>query len=256
MKFTVLGCWAPYQKAGGACSGYLLQSENTNVLLDCGNGVFANLQRYINFRHLDAVIISHFHPDHYLDLFCLRHAVMGATRDGSRRGLLPLYIPGTPEKIYQQLNRYADVFQIFKIEPGNSIVIKDLVFRFIRTEHALETYGLTAAEGNLKFGYTADTRYFPGLVDFFRGCNLLVAEASVLEQDKKYAEIGHLTVRQAAQLANETGTSRLVLTHFWPEYDPVRIRAEALAVFDRVELAGEGKVFTIENTKEENAQMK
>ena len=91
MKLTVLGCWAPYPKAGGACPGYLVQVGETNILLDCGNGVLSNLQRHLDFRSLNAVIISHLHPDHFADLFCLRHAIEGARRTDSNIKALPLY---------------------------------------------------------------------------------------------------------------------------------------------------------------------
>ena len=60
MELTVLGYWSPYPRAGEACSGYLVRSEDTRVLVDCGHAV-SILQKYQDFRELDAVIISHFH---------------------------------------------------------------------------------------------------------------------------------------------------------------------------------------------------
>ena len=88
MEITVLGCWAPYPRAGGACSGYLIRGGGQNILLEAGNGSLSRLMGFLDFRRLDAVIISHLHPDHYLDLFPLRHAIEGARRDGSRAGPL------------------------------------------------------------------------------------------------------------------------------------------------------------------------
>ena len=84
MELVVLGCWAPYPRAGGACSGYLIRAGGLNILLEAGNGSLSRLMTFIDFRYLDAVIVTHLHPDHYLDLFPLRHAVEGARRDGSR----------------------------------------------------------------------------------------------------------------------------------------------------------------------------
>jgi len=65
MKLTVLGCYGPYPKARGACSGYLLESQDTKILIDCGNGVLSRLLEYCgNLNNIDAILISHLHPDH------------------------------------------------------------------------------------------------------------------------------------------------------------------------------------------------
>ncbi len=116
MKLTVLGCWAPYPRAGGACPGYLLQAGGSNILLDCGNGVFSNLRKYLDFRLLEAVIVSHFHPDHYLDLYCLRHAVEGARRISPDLPPLRLYLPEAPAEPFQQLSRYPEAFNVQAVE--------------------------------------------------------------------------------------------------------------------------------------------
>ncbi|NLK51079.1 MAG: hypothetical protein GX295_01340 [Syntrophomonadaceae bacterium] len=78
MRITVLGCWSPYPRAGGACPGYLLEFFDYRLLLECGNGSFSHLQAVTDFRTLDGAIITHFHEDHAADLFCLRHALMGS----------------------------------------------------------------------------------------------------------------------------------------------------------------------------------
>lgn len=242
MRLTVLGCWAPYPRAGGACSGYLLEDDNTNLLLDCGNGAFSNLQKHIDFRRLHGVIITHFHPDHYMDLFCLRHAVEGAIRDGSLKDPLPLYVPGTPGPAFEQMMSLGNAFQTKKITEDALVQIGRLSFRFLRTVHKLEAYAVRAT-GSSTIGYTADTGWFSGLNSFFQGCNLLLSEASVLEKDKEYAKTGHLTVKQAAQLGRDTGAKKLVLSHFWPEYDLKEVLAEAKPLFQGVELAEEGAIY-------------
>ena len=59
MRLTVLGNWSPYPAAGGACSGYLLEAEDTKILLECGNGITGKLHEYYQAWDLDAIIISH-----------------------------------------------------------------------------------------------------------------------------------------------------------------------------------------------------
>ena len=68
MRITVLGKSPAWQDADGACSGYLVQGGGQVVLLDCGPGVFAKLRRYVDYAAVDAVVISHLHADHILDL--------------------------------------------------------------------------------------------------------------------------------------------------------------------------------------------
>ncbi len=243
MKLTILGCWAPYPRAGGACSGYLIQDQ-ANVLIDCGNGVLSNLQKYTDFRALDAAVITHFHPDHYMDLFCLRHAIEGAIRDGSREKPLKLYAPETPEPVFTQLNQYSGAFELVALKSGQTVQINNLQCRFLKTEHPLEAYAVRV-EGDGIFGFTADTRPFSGLAPFLLDCDLLLCEASVLEKDKEYAVTGHLTARQAATLGKEARSKQTLLTHFWPEYNLDDIYNEAVRILPGIKMANEGKTYTV-----------
>src|SRR5918994_394652 len=80
MRLTVLGKSPSWQDAGGACSGYLLQANETNVLLDCGNGVFGKLRQFVDYVDVDAVVLSHLHADHFLDLVPFSYALIYAPR--------------------------------------------------------------------------------------------------------------------------------------------------------------------------------
>ena len=80
MRLTVLGKSPSWQDAGGACSGYLLQDGDTNVLLDCGNGVFGKLRQFVDYVDVDAVVLSHLHADHFLDLVPYAYALTYAPR--------------------------------------------------------------------------------------------------------------------------------------------------------------------------------
>ena len=80
MRLTVLGKSPSWQDAGGACSGYLLEDGDTAVLVDCGNGVFAKLRQRIDYVDVDAVVISHLHADHFLDLVPYSYALSYAPR--------------------------------------------------------------------------------------------------------------------------------------------------------------------------------
>jgi len=257
MKLTILGCWAPYPRAGGACSGYLLRHRDTNILIDCGNGVVSALQKHLDFRQLDAVIISHLHPDHYLDLYSLRHAMTGSIRDGSRREKLDLYLPCYPDEACQPLLKHTDAFNIRNIEElpitnrrGFSGELRaaeagPLKITVARVHHPLPTYSV-AVEGTVRFVYSADTKNFPGLVEWVRGADLFLCEASVQEAEKDYTSVGHLTAREAGELAARAGVRKLVITHFWPEYDLTVTAREAVEGFGRrVIVAREGKTYAV-----------
>src|SRR5204863_1771133 len=75
MRVTVLGKSPSWQDAGGACSGYLIEEAGTVLLLDCGNGVFAKLRERIDYTELDAVLLSHLHADHFLDVVPYAYAL-------------------------------------------------------------------------------------------------------------------------------------------------------------------------------------
>lgn len=255
MKLTVLGCWAPYPRAGGACSGYLLETGGKNILLECGNGVLSNLLKHIDFRDLDAVIISHLHPDHYLDLFCLRHALAGARRVENSLKPVPLFVPREPEESFGQLSRYTDSFIIKAIEglpkskkTGITIyetLIGSVRLSFARTDHPLPAYAVFV-ESDSKFFYSADTRWCEYLPGFAGGAGMVLCEASLIEQDREYTSAGHLTAMQAGLLARKAGASQLVITHFWPEYDLETIKTEAELGFGQpVITAQEGLVLDV-----------
>src|SRR5690554_3434426 len=98
MKLRVLGNNGPYPKAGGTCSGYLLENKNTKVLLDCGNGVFSKFQNVCKLEELDAIVLSHLHPDHISDVFILRYALQ--FKDLS----LKLFAPNEPMYEFERLS--------------------------------------------------------------------------------------------------------------------------------------------------------
>ncbi|MEI6102198.1 MAG: MBL fold metallo-hydrolase [Eubacteriales bacterium] len=95
MKLTVLGKYGPYPKAVGACSSYFIEYGNAKVLLDAGNGSFANLQKAADVRSLDAIIVSHLHSDHISDLLVMRYAIQI-----KKCPPIPLVLPATPADMY------------------------------------------------------------------------------------------------------------------------------------------------------------
>ena len=92
MRLTVLGRFGPFPPPGGACSGYLVESGDTRLLLDCGSGVIANLRRVCPAAGLTGVVVSHWHMDHASDLGVLCYAL-----EAQAAARLPVVAPATPD---------------------------------------------------------------------------------------------------------------------------------------------------------------
>lgn len=241
MKITVLGCWAPYPAPNQACSGYLLETADKCILIDCGHGAFGKLQHIRDFRKLDAVFVSHLHPDHCVDLSCLRHAVLSAGRVGDD-WRLPVYLPSEPEANFKVLAAFEDAFEVHVINTDSvqPIEIAGVRCHIFRSQHPIPTYGLVVSEDGAKFVYTSDTGWKNELVDISMEADILLCEASLLNADSHLAAKGHLTGEQAGMLALEADVKKLVLTHFWPGYELGKLKQEVAHVFKGcIELAAE-----------------
>jgi ribonuclease BN (tRNA processing enzyme) len=264
MRLTVLGKSPSWQDAGGACSGYLLEEDGVTVLLDCGNGVFSKLRRYRDYTSVDAVLVSHLHADHFLDLVPYSYALTYAPRQQ------PVPVdrwPGTAEPARPRLiapPRARDVFRRVVGSWGNEELIENafeleeysadstpevgpLRFSFCPVPHFQETFAICVesahAAGRLVFG--ADSRPTQELVAFAKGAELLLIEAT-LPRPEREGERGHLTPREAGEHGRDSGVSRLVLTHISDELDHLWARREAQAVFDGpVDVASEGAVYSL-----------
>lgn len=248
MQVTVLGCWAPYPRAGGACSGYLIREGEWTLLLECGHGVMSKLQEKMDFRRLNGVIISHLHADHSSDLPALHYALAGSFMDGSRAGKMPLYLPSQPEALFDRFAGYTNTFELKPLEPPVPPQVNTGPFclQWMLTVHKIPAFAVKISSATGKVVFSSDTAWSLDLVDFSSGAGLLLCEASVADQHREYAATGHLTSREAGRLAREARVSRCVLTHFWPEYDLALIRREAEAEYgSSLELAQAGLTYHV-----------
>lgn len=217
MELTVLGCSGSFNgPKGGACSGYLIRSGETSIWLDCGNGTFGNLQQYIDVEDLTAVVITHEHPDHCVDIYGL-HVLMryGLERDG-----LPVIAPaGLAEHLGQLVdNDWGNAFAWRPIDESDHVAVGDVGLRFSRTDHPPPTYAVEASSAGKRLVYTSDTGPGWSVDAFASGADLVLSEATYLHGEKP-AEI-HLSAREAGIAARNAGARRLMLTHLWPRLDP------------------------------------
>ncbi|MBQ2035567.1 MAG: MBL fold metallo-hydrolase, partial [Peptococcaceae bacterium] len=96
VELTILGNYGPYATAQGACSGYIINTDGFQIMLDCGHGAFSKLQKYADYASLGILVITHLHPDHYGDIYCLRQALKYQMREGKRKEPLYVYLPEGP----------------------------------------------------------------------------------------------------------------------------------------------------------------
>jgi len=223
LSLTVLGCCGSYPGPGGACSGYLVRSAGTTLWLDAGSGTLANLQRHVGLFDVDAVVLSHEHPDHWSDLegFAVACAhVVG-------RSGVPVFAPAGLRRHVQ--HDPDGVLVWHEVSSGSTVACKGLTLRFSRTDHPPETLAVRVDGGGRSLGYSADTGPAWSLEALGPGLDLALCEATFLADREGTA--GHLSGRQAGRSARAAGVPRLMVTHVWPTVavpDVVEEAAEAL----------------------------
>ncbi|MGM0502681.1 MAG: MBL fold metallo-hydrolase [Bacillota bacterium] len=227
MKVTVLGNRSPYPTLDSGCSSYLIQNQGANILLDCGPTTLQNLQKIIPCHELNAVIISHLHLDHFLDLLPLHYAIMLAIKRGLRKEALAVYLPFTASSELQFIkSKVGDEFHLQELTKSSSLNYGGLDFQFHPTTHSKECLAVKISGGNSSVGYTADTAVDEALIQFFKGSKLLLAEASLLEQDAQRRKSGHMTVKDAVNFGMQAEVNKLLLTHLASVYKRKDIKRE------------------------------
>ena len=241
MKITVLGNCGPYPRAGGACSGYLFEYEDIKILLDCGNGTLSRLFQIVkSIDELDMIFLSHLHSDHLSDIMVLRYAIALPKEVSS----ISLYAPANPHEIFNQI-QYEDAFLMHPIEENAQFSYKGLNIRLEKMEHTIDSYGICIQNENKKFVYSGDTKYCSALLELAKDADLLLCESAVLEKDKT-PSTPHLSAREAGKIGKLCNVKQLLLTHFWPEYEPQEIFSEAKKAFDgNIILSEEMKTYLV-----------
>jgi ribonuclease BN (tRNA processing enzyme) len=259
-----LGKSPSWQDAGGACSGYLLEDDGTALLIDCGNGVFSKLRRYRDYTAVDAVVLSHLHADHFLDLVPFAYALTYAPRQqpvpvdrwpGTDSPARPRLIapPGTIETFRRVVGAWGNddlienAFEIEEYDASSEPRVGPIQIHFHTVPHFTETFAMCfeSQNGSGRLTYGADSSPNDEVTEFARGCDLLMIEAT-LPRPERTGMRGHLTPREAGEHGRAAGAKRLLLMHISDELDELWARDEAAEGFGGpVEVAREGSVFEI-----------
>ena len=264
MRLTVLGKSPSWQDAGGACSGYLLQDDGTSVLIDCGNGVFSKLRQFIDYVDVDAVVLSHLHADHFLDLVPYSYALTYAPRQqpvpvppwpGTDHPARPRLIapPGAAELFRRVVGAWGNddlidnAFAIEEYEADSTVDVGPIRIRFHEVPHFTTTFAcdFSCAGGDGRITYGADCRPCEELLEIARDTDLLIAEAT-LPRPERTGIRGHMTPAEAGDHARRAGAKRLVITHISDELDSDWAQETASEAFRApVDVAKEGAVYEV-----------
>lgn len=247
MRVTVIGCAGSFPGPQSPASCYLIEHDGFRLVLDLGNGALGVLQRYVDLDAIDAIMLSHLHADHCLDMCGLY--VAQRYHPAGARPRIPVWGPrGTASRLARAYDLpespgMTSEFDFHDLVAGDH-AIGPFTVNAARVNHPVEAYGLRVSAGGHAIAYSGDTGESAALVDLARGVDVAVFEASCL-QSRPSPDV-HLTARQAAEHARAAGATTLVLTHLVAWNDDEATLAEARPAFDgEIILASSGLVIDV-----------
>lgn len=220
MRLTVLGSGTAQPQPDSPASGLLLRDGDTSLLLDCGTGAVSRLQAYLDPRALSAVIVGHFHGDHFLDLVPLRYLFPWAGPVARR---LPVHIPqggrarvdALATAISERAGFFDDAFEVCEYDPDHDLIVGDLRLSFRRARHYVPAWGLSVTDrAGRRLVYLGDTGPSDALVDFATDADLVILESTLTSADEDDVERGHLTPSEAIAMAHAARAGRAWLVHY------------------------------------------
>jgi ribonuclease BN (tRNA processing enzyme) len=232
MRMTVLGGCGAWPAAAQACSGYLVERDGFRLLLDPGYAILPRLLALARAESIDAVLVSHRHPDHCADL----HPLLRARRMAPEPpAALPVYaLPGAVDAVLalDSPAAMAGTVAVRDFAAGDRFEVGPFQVDTWALPHSVPNAGLRLAAGGRVLAFTGDTGPSEEIVALARGADLFLAEATYPDQVPAPAARYLSTGRQAGQNAVRAGVGRLVLTHLWPGLEPDTVARAARRAYD------------------------
>ncbi|MGC5616029.1 MBL fold metallo-hydrolase [Georgenia sp. Z1491] len=264
MRLTVIGCAGSMSGPDSAASAYLVQASGPgpdgtervhSIVLDLGPGAMGAMLNHVDPADLDALVLSHLHADHMVDLIGMQ-----VYRRWHPDGPLPALAVHGPEGTLGRTRDvggdgpdedYSDVLTFHALATGTPVRIGPMTVEVFDARHPVPAFGIRVTgpaedgSGSVTLGYTGDTDSCPGQDEMARGLDLLLAEAA-FQEGRDEARGIHLTGRRAGELAVTGGVGRLVLTHVQPWTDKATVVEEARGVYEGpVDLAAPGATWVL-----------
>lgn len=247
MRVHVMGSSGTFPSPGRPAAGFLVEHRETRVLCDAGPGTL--MATPVDTDLIDAVVVSHQHPDHCTDLFTAFHAW---TYRPEPRSDVPVY---APQAVWDRVGGFLDkgqgsvldsTFRFTPVWTGDRVNIGNMEVAFTEMDHSVPTVGSRWEADNKTIFYTGDTGPAGSWRELARDVDVFLAEATYQDSTRNPDYPMHLCAGEAGSIAREVGARRLVLTHIPPYLDASRSVYEAEQTFGRpVELAVPGASFTV-----------
>jgi ribonuclease BN (tRNA processing enzyme) len=248
VELTVLGAQGTWPGAGGENCGYLLTHDGYHLQMDAGTGTFARLQQVVGVDDVGAMLITHGHPDHFVDIIPTFYA-----RHYGRLGHpgLELWSPGGFTDLAASLvsekgrNVMAEAFDFREAGPGEVFELGPFRITPFEMQHiGVFSLGYRIEAGGVVFAYTGDTGPCDAAIALGREADLFLCEATYQNDSKLYPF--HLSAAQAGGVATAAGTDHLVLTHLTPDLDQrISIREAAETFTGPIDIAVPGMVLEV-----------
>ncbi|MFB7185493.1 MBL fold metallo-hydrolase [Streptomyces sp. NPDC056230] len=234
---TVLGTCGAWPEAGRSASGFLLEYDGFRLVLDLGYATFPRLLEYCAGGQVDAVVVTHEHPDHCADLSALCRSLHFAEERGAR---LPLYCPlGVIGRVQamEPTEDLLDVFDVHSLPPSHQVgpFRLDAMLLPRHVPHA----GVRLTAPGLTLAYSGDAGPDPALARLAAGADLFIAGATLQGASADSSDRHLMSAVDAGAWATRAGAKRLLLTHFWPGSDRTRSTADACSSFSGEVIAAE-----------------
>jgi ribonuclease BN (tRNA processing enzyme) len=250
VRVTVLGASPVCPNPGGACSGYLLEAGKTRIVVDLGSGALSRLLEFSPLGEFDAVVISHAHPDHWLDLISLRYGLLL----GPRRSAVAAYVGPTHAETMRRtveglgnepafFDGLVDMREYGDVAP---LRIGDVDVSFAPTVHYGPTWAMRFEHDGQSVVYSADTGPSDDVVRLAGTASLFICESTILRRSGFEREWGHASAAEAGRMAQQAKAHRLMLTHYWAQNNPDDLIAEAAREYGGpIELAVERRCYDL-----------
>lgn len=234
-SLTVLGSSCSIPRPGRACSSYLVEFPGVAIVADLGTGAFANLIAHRTLGRIDALLISHMHADHFIDVIQLRYALKYGDEPRARK--LPLYLPPGGDTMLRHMaavfhpesddDFFAEVYDIRTYDPERPLRIGDVAVRFAPTTHYIPTFAMRFEGGGRSIVYSSDSAPDDGLRSLAAGAGLFVCEATLSREGEAKLPRAHMSAREAGAMASSAGVGRLILSHYPASHEVASMEHDA-----------------------------
>ncbi|QSX08693.1 MBL fold metallo-hydrolase [Alkalibacter rhizosphaerae] len=231
LKVDILGYWGAFPQPGGATSGVLITTSEGKFLIDLGSGVLAKYFEHGNLsEQFQGVLLSHLHYDHMGDIGCLCYAINHANRVGTRSSKMIVYAPNSPAIMWKAIQYpYSDTRVL---EDGMELEIAGAKVTVKKVNHTIECYAFRIERNGRSVVFYTDSSYDESHIDFIKGADLLICEATVSLGTRHSTGRGHMSDIEAGMTAAAAGVGKLCLYHLPSDGDIPFMRIRAGSKYD------------------------